>query len=71
MAEVDPYEKLANAIIAQAATDYRKKLRCHESTRAIENFFHSDWFVKLSGGSVDPDFILKRLRREVGIYDPN
>ena len=69
MSTVDPYEKLATAIIVQAAEDYKKKLKCHESTVAIERFFHSHWFTKLSGGSVNPDFILKRLRREVGVYD--
>ena len=50
----DPYRTLANAIIVQAAKDYRKALRQlrrnprYETARNekndVERFFHSEWF---------------------------
>lgn len=58
---MNPYENLANAIILQAAKDYRltvDELQLQE----IERFFRSSWFGVLS--KVDPEFLIKELRKE-------
>ena len=62
----DPYRTLANAIIVQAAKDYRKALRQlrrnprYETARNekndVERFFHSEWFNFLT--DADPDYLL-------------
>ena len=66
------YQALANAIITQAADDYRAsalllKLDPNDSVgsgrlREIEKFFLSDWCKALT--ELDPAFILDRLRKE-------
>ena len=58
---MDPYEKLANAIIMQAVKDYRNTNNLSDIA-SIESFFRSDWFSVLT--SVDPEFLIKRLREE-------
>lgn len=70
---MDPYEKLANAIIIQAVKDYRAALRsCRKSPsshfarsqrEALEKFFRSDWFLLLT--DLDGEMVLERLRKEV------
>lgn len=67
----DPYRNLANAIVVQAAKDYRKALRQlrrnprYETARNekndVERFFHSEWFHYLT--NVDPDYLLDYLAR--------
>jgi hypothetical protein len=69
----DPYENLANAIVAQAARDYLtalKKLKKNPGNKAamdeamrLERFFHSGWYGVLT--SVDPDYLIRRLREKV------
>lgn len=69
----DPYEKLANAIILQAASDYRrnlKKLRKNPQNRdvmnevlQIEKFFRSPWYQALT--TVDGEFLIQKLRKEI------
>ena len=69
----DPYERLANAIILQAVTDYRsvlKKIRRNPKNKdsvdealRIERFFRSDWYSQLN--SVDGEYLIRRLRDEV------
>ena len=69
----DPYERLANAIILQAVTDYRsvlKKIRRNPKNKdsvdealRIERFFRSDWYSQLT--SVDGEYLIRRLRDEV------
>ena len=66
------YQALANAIIIQAAKDYKAALRQmkrHPGTKAgmgtimqIEKFFHSRWFGILT--DVDPDYLIQKLRLE-------
>lgn len=66
------YQALANGIIEQAVKDYRaalKILRRHPDSKAamatameIEKFFHSPWYGVLT--QVDPDYLIRRLRRE-------
>lgn len=70
---LNPYEKLANAIIIQAAKDYRLALRrfrnypnkaaAKNSKRKIEQFFRSDWYGMLT--NIDPDVLIRRLNEEV------
>ena len=69
----DPYENLANAIIAQAAKDYMsalKRLKKNPANRMamdevmrLEKFFHSGWYGILT--SVDPDYLIRKLREKV------
>ena len=62
----DPWENLANAIIAQAAHDYEmsftprgKKIDRDEVVR----FFRSGWYEMLT--SVDPEFVIHGLNERV------
>lgn len=69
----DPYERLANAIILQAVTDYRtalKKIQVNPKNKdaidealRIERFFRSAWYSQLT--SVDGEYLIRRLRDEV------
>lgn len=69
----NPYEKLANAIILQAVSDYRialKKVKKNPKNRdaidealQIEKFFRSEWYQVLT--SVDGEYLIDRLRKEV------
>lgn len=69
----DPYERLANAIILQAASDYRrdlKKLKKNPQNREtlndalqIEKFFRSPWYQVLT--TVDGEFLIQKLRKEI------
>ena len=66
------YQALANAIIIQAAKDYKAAVRLlkrHPDSRAsmntameIERFFYSPWYSVLT--NVDPDYLIQRLREE-------
>ena len=69
----DPYTNLANAIVTQAAMDYLaalKKLKRSRNNKMamaeameLERYFHSGWYGELT--SVDPDYLIRRLREEV------
>lgn len=69
----DPYERLANAIILQAASDYRrnlKKLKKNPQNRDVmnealqmEKFFRSPWYQVLT--TVDGEFLIQKLREEI------
>lgn len=69
----DPYERLANAIILQAVTDYRAALKrirrspknkdAVDEALRIERFFRSAWYSQLT--SVDGEYLIRRLRDEV------
>lgn len=69
----NPYERLANAIILQAVSDYRialKKIRVHPQNKEvisealeIERFFRSQWYQELT--SVDGEYLIRRLQDEV------
>lgn len=58
---MNPYENLANAIILQAAKDYRLT-DDEQQLQVIECFFRSGWFGVLS--KVDTEFLIKELRKE-------
>ena len=67
-----PEQMLANAIIIQAADDYRVSLRRLKLNRMnreylrvkedCERFFQSEWFEVLS--NVDGKMIMKRIQKE-------
>ena len=69
----DPYERLANAIILQAVSDYRtvlRKIKAHPKNRdainealEIEKFFRSGWYQMLTG--VEGEFLIRKLQDEV------
>ena len=69
---IDPYEELANAIVEQAAKDYRemrRKLRKNPNDMTargqmgeVVRFFHSRWFGILT--DANPDYILEQLKEE-------
>lgn len=69
----NPYEKLANAIILQAVSDYRRALRkvkknpnnrdAIDGALQIERFFQSEWYQVLT--SVDGEYLIEKLRKEV------
>ena len=58
---MNPYKNLANAIILQAAKDYRLT-DDEQQLQKIECFFRSGWFGVLS--KVDTEFLIKELRKE-------
>lgn len=58
---MNPYKNLANAIILQAAKDYRLT-DDEQQLQEIECFFSSGWFGVLS--KVDTEFLIKELRKE-------
>ena len=57
MQNIEPYERLANAIVVQACTDYRFG---RISDSQMERFCHSQWYQLLT--NVDGGYILNRLR---------
>jgi len=69
----DPYENLANAIVIQAAADYKRTLRtirrdpisasAKERANHIERFFHSEWYRHLT--KVDGKLLVKKLKEAV------
>lgn len=70
---MEPFSCLSNAIIEQAAKDYRtaaRKLKkdpenitAQTTIREVERFFRSSWFSVLS--DADGTMILRLLRKEV------
>ena len=69
----DPYERMANAIILQALTDYRAAVkrvkrnpkdreRMDEALR-IERFFRSGWYQRLT--NVDGEFLIRKLQENI------
>lgn len=69
---MNPYQELANAIVLQAAEDYRKALRklrrnpgYGEALRMkeeVERFFRSKWYTALT--TVDGEWLIAMLRKE-------
>ena len=69
---MNEYEALANAIIEQAARDYRAARRkltkkphditAQKTVREVDLFFHSDWFRVLT--TLDGPKILMMLKEE-------
>lgn len=63
---MDPYQELANAIVLRAVEDYRLT-DDEQELEEIERFFRSDWFGVLT--KLDPDLLIKRLRKEKKAYE--
>lgn len=69
---LNPYERLANAIVIQAVADYRNarktlKIRPKDgealhTTKEVIAFFRSDYFKVLT--SIDPEVLISKLRKE-------
>ena len=67
------YQALANAIVIQAAKDYKSAIRTlkkHPKSRSaqaeitnLEKFFRSGWYSMLT--DVDGEYLIKRLRKAV------
>lgn len=72
---MDGYQLLANAIIIQACTDYRKALKiikrfpedrvAKQEIAEIERFFRSSLYDALT--KIDGEYLIKKLRKEVGV----
>ena len=70
---MDFYTELANAIVIQAAKDYRKALKTlkryprYEPAKAmvaeVEEFFRSEWYRTLT--SVDAEMLMRKIWREI------
>ena len=68
------FEMLANAIVKQAADDYRNARKAllkmpaacqpKEQIRDVEKFFRSGWYQILT--SVDGEYLLRKLEEEAG-----
>lgn len=68
------FEMLANAIVKQAADDYRNARKAllrkpdacqpKEHIRDVKKFFRSGWYQLLT--SVDGEYLLRRLEEEAG-----
>ncbi len=73
---VDPYERLAFAIVSNAVKDYRKAAtrlkKNHENYKAYleiqrcEEFFQSEWCDMLCQGKFSGTSILNKLKEEAG-----
>lgn len=69
---LEPEQQLANAIIAQAADDYRTCLRNlkinprHKESMTMlqdcESFFRSEWYQMLT--TIDGEMIMRKIREE-------
>lgn len=67
------YERLANAIILSAVSDYRaalKRVKRNQRSKTaidealrIEKFFRSPWYQQLT--SVDGELLIRRLQDEI------
>ena len=72
-ASPDSLKALANAIIVQAAKDYRQALRKQQKEpdnaaaririEEVERFFRSDWYRLLT--AVDGEMMIRMLREDV------
>ncbi len=72
---MDPYENLANAIVLQAAKDYRRALKpliknphslsAMAVVNEIERFFRSEWYETLT--LVDGEMLMRKLREEASL----
>lgn len=68
---LDGYQLLANAIVADAARDYRRTLRAAKRgddyfpshLRSLKRFFRSSWYRMLT--KVDAEYIMNRIEQEV------
>lgn len=64
MKNEEPYQNLANAIVAVAADDYRSALKENNDKlkTSLESFFRSHWYKILT--NVDEDYLITLLQKE-------
>ena len=68
---LDGYQLLANAIVTDAARDYKRTLRAAKRgddyfpshLRSLKRFFRSSWYRMLT--KVDAEYIMSRIEQEV------
>lgn len=70
--KMDPWHSLANAIVIQAAKDYRvalRRLRRNPNNKSalseivdLERFFRSDWYAALT--NVPGEALIRKLKEE-------
>lgn len=71
------YDKLADAIIGQACSDYVKALKkisngtldksVYDEKRRLEAFFKSDWFDVLAGGLYNGEKLMNHIVFKVNV----
>ena len=71
--KLNPYKRLANGIVVQAAKDYKTYVRIGSrnpdnkdvflKTQSLERFFRSQWFEALT--NVSGEYIMERIKKEV------
>ena len=63
MIELTPLQRLSNAIVIQAAKDYRIAIEKGDdyALLELERFFRSPWFYLLT--NADGEYIMEQLRR--------
>lgn len=67
---MDAYDYLKNAIVKQSAEDYAAAFMGNEVgrkepdavMRECEDFFHSEWYVALTNGKVDGEWLAKQIK---------
>ena len=72
---IEPYEELANAIVAMAARDYRRAVqkinlrpgekKYLDEKKSIERFFNSEYYKLLT--NVDCDAVINKILQEEGV----
>lgn len=72
---MSPYQAIANAVVEQAAKDYRQALKAvslnsrNREAKAIvsecEAFFRSDWYGVLTG--LDGEALMAKIREEAEV----
>ena len=64
---MENYKMLGEAIVVQAAEDYREAyreyLKALSTIEECEDFFKSDWYAMMT--NLDPDLLIKKLKEEV------
>lgn len=68
----DPYEALANAIVATACRDYQRCLEGGNDKvgefKSLQKFFRSNWFALLTRFQINPETMMQILEDEVYKY---
>ena len=68
------WEDLANAVVAQAAEDWKRAKRilrndpkdegAKRMLRDTERFFRSEWYRNLT--NINPEYLMRKLKEEIG-----
>lgn len=69
----ESYADLAGAVCAQAVKDYKTAYRLvaagkrehkDSTVQALENFFRSEWFTQLIGGTVNGEMVIQEVQKQ-------